>query len=127
MHMVMCIKILFLCLALLATVSGVNSSRQLYVRSISDLTSVCPGEPCLTLDQYVENCDTYVTSNTEFLLLPGQHNLTHPFVARDVHNITIKAKKQDKIDVHYTQFPSNKTRAALHFINASRVTIKRVY
>ena len=122
----MCVRILVLCLALLVSVSGVNSARQLYVHPTSDPTSVCPGEPCLTLDQYVENSDTYITSNTVFKLLPGQHDLTMPFVAQDVQNISIKPTTRDTVDLYYNQLRTNDARAALQFINATRLDIRGV-
>ena len=130
-----CVRTLVLCLALLVSVSGVNSSRQLYVRPTSDPTSVCPGEPCLTLDQYVKNSDTYITSNTIFKLLPGQHDLTNPFIVQDMENITIEGEGQLEASNATLMFPiisyqnftsSNQSRAALQFLHTSGLTLIRV-
>ena len=123
-----CVRILVLCLALLVSVSGVNSSRQFYVRPTSDPTSVCPGKPCFTLDQYVENSDTYITSNTVFKLLPGQHDLIQPFVAQTIENITIEGQLEAKLTVIQLQnfIHSNPSSAALQFFNSSSVTVVAV-
>ena len=126
--MSMCVKTLVLCLAVLASVSGVTISKQLYVRPTSDPTAVCPREPCLTLDQYVENSDMYITSNTEIKLLPGQHDLTSPFVVRDVENITIEGllERNDANFpiISYQDFTSsNQSSVALQFYSTFSLTV----
>ena len=117
-----------LCLALLASVSGDYNCKQLFVCPTSRPTCVCPEEPCLTLDQYVENSDTYITSNTVFKLLPGQHDLTSPFVVQDVENITIEGQQEGNDSsfpvISYQNFSSgNRFSAAVHLHNTSRVSV----
>ena len=83
---------LLLCLILLATSSGgATGSQQInYVTPSSHAGTPCPGQPCLTLDQYIANSSIYITSNTVFKLLPGQHDITRSFVARNIECLTIK-------------------------------------
>lgn len=38
-------------------------------------SATCPGEPCLTLDQYAEMTKEYFTSGSTFVFLPGNHSL----------------------------------------------------
>ena len=118
----LCARALCLCLALAALVS-VASGRELYVRP--NATSVCPGEPCLTLDQYRESSDTYITSNTVFKLLPGQHNLNYVFIVRDVVNISIEGRVDTSVKqpvvLSYTHYDG-----AFIFINGTNVSVRGV-
>ena len=40
----------------------------------------CPGVPCLTLSQYVQDQDAYFESDTELLFLSGVHQISSPIV-----------------------------------------------
>ena len=115
----LCARALCLCLALAALVS-VASGRELYVRP--NATSVCPGEPCLTLDQYMENSDTYITSNTVFKLLPGQHNLINEFIVEDVANISIEGR----VEASMMQPVIHTFIASLTFFSATNVSVRGV-
>ena len=120
----LCARALCLCLTFAALVS-VASGRELYVRP--NATSVCPGEPCLTLDEYMEYNDTYITSNTVFKLLPGQHNLTRSFVVRDVVNISIEGRLEASTMqpvIHLIDRDINI--ATLNFFNATNVSVRGV-
>ena len=39
------------------------------------LSAMCPGQPCLTLDQYAEMAKKYFTSGSTFVFLSGDHSL----------------------------------------------------
>ena len=44
----------------------------------------CPANPCLTLSEYVQQSDQYLTSNATMVFLPGTHTLENDFVVADV-------------------------------------------
>ena len=119
----MCSGLLLLpCLAFLVSSSTACSESQQQVRYITKATTIpCPGQPCLTLDEYIACSNTYITSNTVFRFLPGQHNVTRSFVARDIECITFEGNTRTKSD------PQVKISAAssssLQFINATDVYI----
>ena len=128
-------------LTLLASVSGA-SCRELYVHPPYFPTSLCPGEPCHTLDWYIQHSDTYITSNTVFKLLPGEHEITNPLTARNVQNVSIEgieiwngmrplilhkeALCHDMQDSSLTVTASNQSWAAVQFINVTNVTVRGV-
>ena len=128
-------------LTLLASMSGA-SCRELYVHPPYFPTSLCPGEPCHTLDWYIRHSHTYITSNTVFKLLPGQHDITNPLIARDVQNVSIEGVEScngmrplilhkealchDICDGSLTVTASNQSLAAVQFINATNVTVRGV-
>ena len=51
--------------------------------------SSCPGQPCLTLQEYVEMGN--FTSGTTLQFLPGIHTLQHSFCLEHISNITFEA------------------------------------
>ena len=63
-----------------------------YVRPTQPANSSCPGQPCLTLSQYINNTDLYFKSNNNsvFWLLSGTHHISSPVVITDAHNITLQ-------------------------------------
>ena len=50
----------------------------------------CPGdiEPCYTLEDYVNQQDTYFTSNSNFYFLPGLHKLEESMRIINTHNLS---------------------------------------
>ena len=95
----MCGWMLFLFLALTlvpstSTATACNSSQVYYVHPVIHvlpiLGTACLQRPCVTLNDIIANPDRYITSNTVFKLLPGQHKLTGQFVASNVECITIE-------------------------------------
>jgi hypothetical protein len=47
-----------------------------YVRPDDSTTVSCPGQPCLTLDQYIQQTATYFTAGSTFAFLDGNHSLS---------------------------------------------------
>ena len=58
-----------------------------YVTTTAD--TPCPGEPCHTLSEYVEQVGQYFISNTTFIFLPGQHVLDNSVSVGNVSNLTL--------------------------------------
>ena len=85
--MTVCGRLLFL---LLPVVSQCGATEY-YVRPTEPTNTSCPGQPCLTLNQYTNDSSHYFNSDTVFRFLPGTHLMDKPLEIRDVHNISIKA------------------------------------
>ena len=48
-----------------------HASQLNYVKPYKNIT--CPGNPCMTFEEYIEAAETYLVSNTQFTFLPGDH------------------------------------------------------
>ena len=58
-----------------------------YVKPTND--TQCPGEPCLTLSQYIQESGKYFISNTTMLFLPGEHQLDSTFLVENVASFAL--------------------------------------
>ena len=83
-------------LALLLATSA--SANEVYVRPNS--SSICPGEPCLLLDDYAKNVSLYFTPGTEVLFLSGEHVLNSSFNMENAINITLTGNKTKIFILH---------------------------
>ena len=64
----------------------------LYVKPTEDTN--CPGEPCHTLDEYVNEThhhEYFPYNNTVMKFLPGTHNLSEVFNVHNLTNLTLEA------------------------------------
>ena len=62
-----------------------------YVKPQNDDNDVCPGDhPCLTLGNYTQQKDAYFVSNTEFIFLPGNHQVDNQLSFENLTNVTIQ-------------------------------------
>ena len=115
---------LLLCLTLLITLSdGATGSKQInHVIPTSPAGTPCPGQPCLTLNQYIASSSTYITSNTVFKLLPGQHRITRSFVARNIESITVEGNIGEISNIP-VKIAGVRSRYLLQFINTVDVYI----
>ena len=52
-----------------------SALHERYVKPDNSSSLSCPGQPCLTLDQYTQLAATYFTTGSTFLFLPGNHTL----------------------------------------------------
>ncbi|CAI8019984.1 hypothetical protein GBAR_LOCUS11962 [Geodia barretti] len=113
---------LVLCLTLLVSSTGAASGSQQvnYVTPTSPAGISCPGQPCLTLDQYITSSSTYIISNTVFKLLPGIHVITRSFVARNIECITLEGDTERKSN---PQVQISSARYLLQFIDTVDVYI----
>ena len=78
-----------LSLLLSLTSSGVNSSGLYYVKPTEPTNATCPGQPCLTLDEYAENETEYFVSNIRMEFLPGEHKLSRVIDVANATNVTL--------------------------------------
>ena len=81
-----------LLLVLLVPVISRFESAEYYIRPTALTTNTsCPGQPCLTLNHYMNNTSHYIQSNTVFNFLPGKHVLKRPLHINNVQNVTLKS------------------------------------
>ena len=66
-------------------------AMEYYVRPTELTNGSCPGQPCLTLSQYISDTDLYFQSNTVFKFLPGTHHMEKPLVINNVQNMSLEA------------------------------------
>ena len=74
---------------ILVLVSSAATSDIRYVRPADSPLSSCPGQPCLTLHEYVE-IDNF-TSGTTLQFLSGNHTLQQSFLLVNISNVTFEA------------------------------------
>ena len=67
--------------------SCVQNSSINYVTSASDV--LCPGEPCHTLSEYLEQPMQYFTSDVTFLFLPGNHTIQNSLLVADITSLSL--------------------------------------
>ena len=81
-----------LLLVLLVPVISLCESAEYYIRPTALTTNTsCPGQPCLTLNHYMNNTSHYIQSNTVLNFLPGKHVLKRPLHIKSVQNVTLKS------------------------------------
>ena len=81
-----------LLLLLLVPVISLCASAEYYIRPTALTTNTsCPGQPCLTLNHYMNNTSRYIQSNTVLNFLPGKHVLKRPLHINNVQNVTLKS------------------------------------
>ena len=80
-------------LLLLVLVISLCESAEYYIRPTTLTTNApCPGQPCLTLNQYMNNTGYYyIQSNTVLNFLPGKHVLKRSLEIINVENVTLKS------------------------------------
>lgn len=61
-----------------------------YIKPENAINSSCPGQPCLTLDRYIEYQGTFFTAGSTFVFLPGNHSLQSTIYLKSTSNITLR-------------------------------------
>ena len=79
-------------------------ATEYYVRPTEPTNTSCPGQPCLTLSQYIKDSDHYFQSNTVFKFLPGTHNMDRPLIIGNVHNLSLESYNDEQPQL-VAQFP----------------------
>ena len=99
----MCAHLLHLLLAVLQ----VCSATEYYVRPTEPADTTCPGQKtCLTLNEYTNNTDHYIKSNTVFIFLSGKHHMDRPLEVTDMQNVTLKLNDTENVQPSLVpQFP----------------------
>ena len=76
---------------LLIPVLSLCGATEYYVRPTEPTNTSCPAQPCLTLNQYINDSDRYFKSNTVFKFLPGTHHMDAPLDIGYVHNLSLES------------------------------------
>ena len=91
-------------LVLLASIISQCGAIEYYVKPTDFTNDTCPGQPCLTINEYTNASAYYIKSNTVFKFLPGKHILLRPIAIRDVENISLTANSGESDTKLATQF-----------------------
>ena len=93
--------VLLSCFILLQALS-LCGATEYYVRPTEPTNTSCPGQPCLTMDQYTNDPDRYFKSNTVFKFLSGTHKLIRPVRMEGVCNVSLQAYVHDPYNNAYS-------------------------
>ena len=99
-------------------------------------TTSCPGQPCFTLNQYMNNTGHYIQSNTVLNFLPGKHVLEKPLYIINVENVILKSSTAgsgmySKLHVKFSCENESLnhciyTQSAIEMINVTNVVINDI-
>ena len=79
---------------LLHVLVRVSVATDYFVKPTDEANNMsCPGQPCLTLAQYINSTNDYFKSNNNsvFWFLSGKHNISSPVVITGAHNVTLES------------------------------------
>ena len=85
----------FLATILISILVLTSSSPVRYVRPNYSSPLSCPGQLCLTLDQYAQQSTQYFTTGSVFVVLPGNHSLSSTINLANISNITVRGELSD--------------------------------
>ena len=57
----------------------------------------CPNSSCLTLEEYLQEAETYFTTGTTFIILTGNYSLEGVINLANISNITLRGEKNGSI------------------------------
>ena len=78
----------FLLAVIQTSLPSARAHNTYYVKPTND--TLCPGEPCLTLSQYIQESGKYFISNTTMLFLPGEHQLDSTLLVENVSSFALQ-------------------------------------
>ena len=68
-----------------------------YVKNSSLIS--CPGQPCLTLDQYNQQTETYFTTGSTFVFLAGNHTINTTVNLTSISEITLRGERNSQVNI----------------------------
>ena len=74
-------------------------ARVHYVKPNNYTSLICPGQPCLTLDQYTQQTATYFSTGSTFLFLPGNHTLQTIIELKDISDVVFRGTVKHSSDI----------------------------
>ena len=83
-------------LFILAVFSATTQTAH-YVKPSSLIS--CPGQPCLTLDQYNQQTETYFTTGSTFVFLAGNHIINTTVNLTSISEITLRGEKNTQVNI----------------------------
>ena len=84
-------------LTILIAVFSASTQAVHYVKP-SSLVS-CPGQPCLTLDQYNQQTETYFTTESTFVFLAGNHTIDTTINLTSISEITLRGERNSQVNI----------------------------
>ena len=70
-----------------------------YVKSDDSSPLSCPGQPCLTLDQYNQQTETYFTTGSTFVFLAGNHTINTTFNLTSISEIILRGERNSQVNI----------------------------
>ena len=95
-------QFLLLGLLILVLVASTASTQQVEIRYVRPNISsplVCPGQPCLTLDQYTHQTSVYFTSLSTFVFLAGNHTVSNAIKIRNISGIPLTGETDSDVNI----------------------------
>lgn len=80
---------------MLMLTSASSASMDTYYVKPNNYSSNCDNQPCLTLEQYVNESARYLTTGSTFLFLSGNHSLQTQVNLTNISNLTLRGKDND--------------------------------
>ena len=77
-----------------------SALHERYVKPDNPSSLSCPGQPCLTLDQYTQQAATYFTTGSTFLFLPGNHTLQTTINLTNISDLKFKRSTEYDSTIH---------------------------
>ena len=77
-----------------------SALHERYVKPDNPSSLSCPGQPCLTLDQYTQQAATYFTTGSTFLFLPGNHTLQTTINLTDIYDLKFMRSEEKGSTIH---------------------------
>ncbi len=87
-------QLLMLALLVLVATESASSQHVRYVKPNNSSLS-CPGQPCLTLDQYTSQAAKYFTAGSDFLFLAGKHSVHTTVILQNISDVIFRPKEND--------------------------------
>ena len=73
-HLSMIIATILLLLLILEAQCDTSQGHKLHLNYVKPYKhTTCPGDPCLTLEEYRNAADDYFLSDSEFIFIPGDY------------------------------------------------------
>ena len=92
-------------LLLLVPVLFLCETTEYYIRPTESTNTSCPGQPCLTLSQYINDSVHYFHSNAVFKFLQGIQHMDRPLIIGNIHNLSLESysnKQQPQLVAKFT-------------------------
>ena len=70
-----------------------------YVKSDDSLPLSCPGQPCLTLNEYNQQTETYFTTGSNFVFLAGNHTINTTVNLTSISDITLREERNSQVNI----------------------------
>ena len=86
-------------LAFFMLMSSASTHNVHYVKSDDSSPLSCPGQPCLTLDKYYQQTETYFTTGSTFVFLAGNHTINTTVNLTSISEIIIRGEMNTQVNI----------------------------